>query len=106
MVGTDLLFSAMASHIGMLLRLLQRRLETIATTEKSDDDYYTEILENIKLHQRLIRSNWIIFTYIFLPFRVPTFYLLTLKASNALTELLLWALGDHLSSCLFISLIH
>ncbi|XP_013195433.2 odorant receptor 4 isoform X1 [Amyelois transitella] len=55
MVGTDLLFSGMASHIGMLLKLLQRRLEIVATTAKTDEDNYQEILENIKLHQRLIR---------------------------------------------------
>ncbi|XP_053600219.1 odorant receptor 85c-like [Plodia interpunctella] len=55
MVGTDLLFSGMASHIGMLLKLLQRRLETVAKVDRTDEENYNEILENIKLHQRLIR---------------------------------------------------
>ncbi|KAM3966690.1 odorant receptor 4 [Aphomia sociella] len=55
MVGTDLLFSGMASHIGMLLKLLQRRLKAMASTEQTDAENYQEILENIKLHQRLIR---------------------------------------------------
>nr|QLI62054.1 odorant receptor 11 [Streltzoviella insularis] len=54
MVGTDLLFSAMASHIGLLLRLLQRRLESLATTHQTDEEYYQEIVSNIRLHQRLI----------------------------------------------------
>ncbi|KAG6447599.1 odorant receptor 85c [Manduca sexta] len=54
MVSTDLLLSGMASHISMLLRMLKRRLESLASTEKTDDEYYHEILENIKLHQRLI----------------------------------------------------
>nr|QPX50372.1 odorant receptor [Helicoverpa armigera] len=51
MVSTDLLFSAMASHISILLRLLKRRLESVGT---GDDDHYQEIVGNIKLHQRLI----------------------------------------------------
>nr|XP_049698055.1 odorant receptor 4 [Helicoverpa armigera] len=51
MVSTDLLFSAMASHISILLRLLKRRLEAVGT---GDDDHYQEIVGNIKLHQRLI----------------------------------------------------
>ncbi|XP_013166614.1 PREDICTED: odorant receptor 4-like [Papilio xuthus] len=55
MICTDLLFSGMASHIGMLLRLLQRRLETLAIVCRTDDEYYKEILSNIKLHQQLIR---------------------------------------------------
>ncbi|CAK1599678.1 unnamed protein product [Parnassius mnemosyne] len=59
MVCTDLLFSGMASHIGMLLRLLQRRLESLAFTEYTDDEHYKEILSNIKLHQRLIRQVYI-----------------------------------------------
>ncbi|XP_075979011.1 odorant receptor 4-like [Anticarsia gemmatalis] len=54
MVGTDLLFSAMASHISLLLRLLKRRLESIGATEGFNEDQYEEILANIKLHQRLI----------------------------------------------------
>ncbi|XP_022826861.1 odorant receptor 85c-like [Spodoptera litura] len=51
MVSTDLLFSAMASHISILLRLLKRRLEAVGTI---DNEHYDEILANIKLHQRLI----------------------------------------------------
>ncbi|CAB3237138.1 unnamed protein product [Arctia plantaginis] len=54
MVGTDLLFSAMASHISLLLRLLQRRLEAIGNTEGFTGDHYEDILANIKLHQRLV----------------------------------------------------
>lgn len=55
MICTDLLFSGMASHICLLLRLLQKRLESLAMTVKSDEENYHELLENIKLHQRLIR---------------------------------------------------
>ncbi|XP_014357814.2 odorant receptor 4-like [Papilio machaon] len=55
MICTDLLFTGMASHIGMLLRLLQRRLESLANVCKTDEENYEEILTNIKLHQRLIR---------------------------------------------------
>nr|UVB79111.1 odorant receptor 12 [Heortia vitessoides] len=55
MVSTDLLFSGMASHIGLLLRLLHRRLESLATEEQPEEQFYSEITANIKLHQRLIR---------------------------------------------------
>ncbi|XP_026764620.1 odorant receptor 85c-like [Galleria mellonella] len=55
MVSTDLLFSGMASYIGMILRMLQRRLEKIASTDQTDDEIYKDIVANIKLHQHLIR---------------------------------------------------
>nr|AII01099.1 odorant receptor [Dendrolimus kikuchii] len=55
MVSTDLLFSGMASHIGLLLMLLKKRLESFASDEQTQDEYYHEIKECIKLHQRLIR---------------------------------------------------
>ncbi|XP_059048992.1 odorant receptor 4-like [Achroia grisella] len=55
MVSTDLLFSGMASHISMLLRMLQQRLENIGSTEQTDEEMYKDIIGNIKLHQRLIR---------------------------------------------------
>ncbi|CAH0405882.1 unnamed protein product [Chilo suppressalis] len=55
MVSTDLLFSSMASHISLLLRLLHRRLEALATTNKTEHEQFDEISANIKLHQRLIR---------------------------------------------------
>nr|QRF70981.1 odorant receptor [Semiothisa cinerearia] len=55
MVCTDLLFSGMASHISLLLRLLQHRLETIGAEDRPEDDHYQEIVDNIKLHQRLIK---------------------------------------------------
>ncbi|XP_026323287.1 odorant receptor 4-like [Hyposmocoma kahamanoa] len=54
MIGTDLLFSAMASHICLLLRLLQKRLESLASSDRTNEEYYQEIITNIKLHQRLI----------------------------------------------------
>lgn len=55
MVSSDLLFSGMASHIALLLRILQRRLESLGTTDKTDDEDYEDIRSNIKLHQRLMR---------------------------------------------------
>ncbi|XP_049888049.1 odorant receptor 85c-like [Pectinophora gossypiella] len=55
MICTDLLFCTMASHIVLLLRLLHRRLESIAVVDQPEDRYYYDIIENIKLHQRLIR---------------------------------------------------
>ncbi|XP_045451674.1 odorant receptor 85c-like [Melitaea cinxia] len=54
MISSDLLFSGMASHIALLLRMLQKRLESLGSVEKTDDDHYEEIRSNIKLHQRLI----------------------------------------------------
>nr|XP_032519041.1 odorant receptor 4-like [Danaus plexippus plexippus] len=54
MVSSDLLFSGMASHIALLLRILQRRLESLGTTDKTDDEDYEDIRSNIKLHQRLM----------------------------------------------------
>lgn len=55
MISSDLLFSGMASHIALLLRMLQKRLESLGSVAKTDDDHYEEIRSNIKLHQRLIR---------------------------------------------------
>ncbi|GBP12143.1 Odorant receptor 4 [Eumeta japonica] len=52
MVCSDLLFTAMASHISMLLRILQLRLHTLGVTS---DDHYRNLIDNVKLHQRLIR---------------------------------------------------
>lgn len=55
MISSDLLFSGMASHIALLLRMLQQRLESLGSVEKTDNENYEEIRSNIKLHQRLIR---------------------------------------------------
>nr|AXY83397.1 putative odorant receptor 15 [Conopomorpha sinensis] len=56
MIGTDLLFTAVASHVCMLLRLLHQRLQTLAPEGPQDDEAnYHHIVENIKLHQRLIK---------------------------------------------------
>ncbi|KAJ2946491.1 hypothetical protein O0L34_g12538 [Tuta absoluta] len=58
MIANDILFTAMASHISLLLRLLQRRLEDMTPLKQqtiSPSQCYQEIVDNIKLHQRLIR---------------------------------------------------
>ncbi|XP_050553229.1 odorant receptor 4-like [Spodoptera frugiperda] len=61
MLGSDLLFMTMASHISMLLRLLQnqiRRLGTLGSKDPFDtrcNDCYKDIVEVVKIHQRLIR---------------------------------------------------
>ncbi|CAG4925069.1 unnamed protein product [Colias eurytheme] len=55
MICSDLLFSGMASHIVLLLKLLQNRLRVLGENKKSDDEDYQEITECVKLHQRLIR---------------------------------------------------
>ncbi|XP_062528341.1 odorant receptor 4 isoform X1 [Bombyx mori] len=58
MLGSDLLFMTMSSHISMLLRLLQVQIRRLATTEgrnyESDNDCYDEIISVVKIHQRLI----------------------------------------------------
>ncbi|XP_050359076.1 odorant receptor 4-like isoform X2 [Nymphalis io] len=54
MVSSDLLFSGMASHIALLLRILQSRLESVGSLKKTDEEHYEEIQSNIRLHQRLI----------------------------------------------------
>ncbi|KAI5642543.1 7tm odorant receptor domain-containing protein [Phthorimaea operculella] len=67
-LGADLMFTAMASHISMLLRLLQVRIRHLGDRSgesrmtRSDDaakyggniDCYDEIVSVIKVHQRLI----------------------------------------------------
>lgn len=59
MLGSDLLFMTMSSHISMLLRLLQVRIlrlgatELIGATKSVDCD--EEIISVIKIHQRLIK---------------------------------------------------
>lgn len=63
MLGSDLLFMTMASHISMLLRLLQEQLRRLGNTEATDDlptnsghdDGYKDIVVVVKIHQRLIR---------------------------------------------------
>ncbi|CAH2267143.1 jg2881 [Pararge aegeria aegeria] len=59
MLGSDILFMTMASHISMLLRLLQldiRRLAVQHSNEKKIQpiDCYENIVSVIKIHQRLI----------------------------------------------------
>lgn len=62
MLGSDLLFMTMASHISMLLRLLQDQIRHLGTNENKDslepgnNDCYKDIVEVVKIHQRLIRS--------------------------------------------------
>ncbi|KAJ8734097.1 hypothetical protein PYW07_014648 [Mythimna separata] len=61
MLGSDLLFMTMASHISMLLRLLQDQIRHLGTKESQDliefgsNDCYQDIVEIVKIHQRLIR---------------------------------------------------
>ncbi|CAH0722468.1 unnamed protein product, partial [Brenthis ino] len=54
MVSSDLVFFGMASHITLLMRILQRRLESLASIKQTDEENYEEIRSNIKLHQTLI----------------------------------------------------
>ncbi|CAK1548310.1 unnamed protein product [Leptosia nina] len=54
-ISSDLLFSGFASHIVLLLRILQDRLKNLTVTGKSETEYHQRIVECIKLHQRLIR---------------------------------------------------
>ncbi|XP_072935448.1 odorant receptor 4-like [Epargyreus clarus] len=64
MIGSDMLFMTMASHISMLLQILQvkiRRLGTLQTgiggklASGEMQDCYSEIVSVVKIHQRLIR---------------------------------------------------
>ncbi|CAH0722469.1 unnamed protein product, partial [Brenthis ino] len=60
MVSSDLVFFGMASHITLLMRILQRRLESLASIKQTDEENYEEIRSNIKLHQTLISPNLLI----------------------------------------------
>ncbi|XP_047036578.1 odorant receptor 4-like [Helicoverpa zea] len=60
MLGSDLLFMTMASHISMLLRLLQDQIRHLGqdndnTHDNGYNDCYKDIVAVIKIHQRLIR---------------------------------------------------
>lgn len=63
MLGSDVFFITMASHISMLLRLLQDRIRNLGVDEVDSEgrpirglhDCYDEIVDAIKIHQRLIR---------------------------------------------------
>lgn len=65
MLGSDMLFMTMASHISMLLRLLQLKIRRLGTADNiiTDNnssklyskDCYEEIISVIKTHQRLIK---------------------------------------------------
>ncbi|XP_038208938.1 odorant receptor 85c-like [Zerene cesonia] len=55
MICTDLLFSGMASHIVLLLRILQGQLKSLSVSAYTEDQCYHNIINCIKLHQRLIR---------------------------------------------------
>ncbi|XP_045514056.1 odorant receptor 4-like [Pieris brassicae] len=54
-LSMDLLFSGMASHIVLLLHFLQSQLKSLTVLNKSEEEYHQEIVNCIKLHQRLIR---------------------------------------------------
>ncbi|XP_047539671.1 odorant receptor 85b-like [Vanessa atalanta] len=60
MLGSDILFMTMASHISMLLRLLQLKIRRLGTqnggtiNQFKHGDHYQEIISVIKTHQRLI----------------------------------------------------
>lgn len=74
MVSSDMIFTSMASHIGLLLRVLQvkirrlgadaaqgdRPLATDAPVPTNNPGYYQEIVNVIKIHQRLIRYFYFI----------------------------------------------
>ncbi|XP_059049028.1 odorant receptor 4-like [Achroia grisella] len=60
MVGCDVFFITMASHIGMLLRILQVKIRSIGTSDgdtvvRGSLDCYDEIVAVVKIHQRLIK---------------------------------------------------
>ena len=54
----------MASHISMLLRLLQDQIRHLGTVDNKDSletgsiDCYNDIVEIVKVHQRLIRWEY------------------------------------------------
>nr|QIJ45816.1 olfactory receptor [Glyphodes pyloalis] len=57
MLSADILFITMASHISMLLRLLQVKIRRIGVSNDAQiglQDNYNTIVEVIKIHQRLI----------------------------------------------------
>ncbi|XP_045486441.1 odorant receptor 4-like [Pieris rapae] len=54
-LSMDLLFSGLASHIVLLLRFLQSQLKSLTVLNKTEKEYHQEIVNCIKLHQRLIR---------------------------------------------------
>nr|WQS23364.1 odorant receptor 12 [Diaphania glauculalis] len=55
MLSADILFITMASHISMLLRILQVKIRRIGTEHEQDmQDNYDQIVDVIKIHQRLI----------------------------------------------------
>ncbi|XP_075986147.1 odorant receptor 4-like [Anticarsia gemmatalis] len=59
MLGSDLLFMTMASHISMLLRLLQEQIRRLGAGDSSTSvskpvDCYKDIVAVVKIHQRLI----------------------------------------------------
>lgn len=63
MLSADILFITMASHISMLLRLLQVKIRAIGTSGqdvhvekyKQSQYCYGTIVDAVKIHQRLIR---------------------------------------------------
>ncbi|XP_050665418.1 odorant receptor 67c-like [Leptidea sinapis] len=55
MICSDLLFSGMASHIVLILEVLQKRLQLLGCAVKSDTENYQDIVDCVKLHQKLIR---------------------------------------------------
>ncbi|CAK1548309.1 unnamed protein product [Leptosia nina] len=55
MITSDLLFTGMASHIILLLKLLQQRLLKLGEMGRTDEDDYKELIGSIQLHQKLIK---------------------------------------------------
>ncbi|OWR42350.1 putative odorant receptor OR12 [Danaus plexippus plexippus] len=54
MLASDILFMTMASHISMLLRLLQIKILRLVRMKKGNNVCYEDIVAVIKIHQRLI----------------------------------------------------
>ncbi|XP_050665434.1 odorant receptor 4-like [Leptidea sinapis] len=54
MLGSDILFMTMSSHISMLLRLLQLKISRLSYQNSRDKNAYDDIVAVVKIHQRLI----------------------------------------------------
>ncbi|XP_045502582.1 odorant receptor 4-like [Colias croceus] len=60
MLGSDILFMTMSSHISMLLQLLQLKIRRLSfqnnsVTKKSNAEHYQDIVAVVKIHQKLIK---------------------------------------------------
>lgn len=97
MVGSDMLFMSMSSHITLLQRLLQLKVRNLGMSSNvcsGPVDCYAETISAIKIHQRLIRYifNSKFWKYTKIEFEINVVLYIFLSLLNVLYRMLYFRL--------------